>query len=89
VERLVGFELEQEGVERFEVVSGRVGMEVEDCGEGEAEEEVVCCAAVQVTRGKGGEAGEVVLGEEERVEPVYAALMSASVLVSTRNGGQK
>jgi hypothetical protein len=81
VDGLVGFEFEEEGVERFEVVGGRVGVEVEDRGEREAEEEVVCCAAGQVARREGGETREVGFGEEERVEPVDAALVAGGVLV--------
>ena len=34
------------------------------------------CAAGLVARGEGGEAREVCFGEEERVEPVYAALVT-------------
>jgi hypothetical protein len=56
---LVLLKLDEQGVEGFEVVRGRVCVEVEDGGEGEAEEEVVGCAAGLVAGGKGGEAGEV------------------------------
>lgn len=73
---LVLFELDEEGEEGFEVVGRIGGVEVEDGGEGEAEEEVVCCAAGEVAGREGGEAREVRTGEEERVEPVYAALVS-------------
>jgi hypothetical protein len=41
VDALILFEFEEEGVEGFEVVGGRVGIEVEDGGKAEAEEEVV------------------------------------------------
>ena len=37
------------------------------------------CAAGLGARGGGGEAGEVGFGEEERVEPVYAALVAGRV----------
>jgi hypothetical protein len=56
---LVLFEFHEEGIEGFEVVGGRVCVEVEDGGEGEAEEEVVGCAAGLVAGCEGGEAGEV------------------------------
>jgi hypothetical protein len=59
VYRLVLFEFYEECVEGFEVVGGRVGVEVEDRGEREAEEEVVRCTAGLVARGEGGEAHEV------------------------------
>lgn len=42
---LEGFEFEEEGVEGAEVVERVVGVEVEDGGEREAEEEVVGCAS--------------------------------------------
>ena len=74
--RLVLLELYQQGVQGFEVVGGRTRVQVEDGGEREAEEEVVGCAAGLVARGEGGEACEVGFGEEERVEPVYAAFMT-------------
>jgi hypothetical protein len=42
----------------------------------------VGCAAGLVARGRGGEAGEVGFGEEERVEPVDAAFVAGEVLVT-------
>ena len=39
------------------------------------------CAAGLVARCEGGEAGEVLFGEEERVEPVYATFVARGVLV--------
>lgn len=75
---LVLLKLNEQGIEGLEVVGGRVCVEVEDGGEGEAEEEVVGSAAGLVARGKGGEAGEVGFGEEERVEPVYSAFVTAA-----------
>lgn len=53
---LVLLELDKEGVEGFEVVGGRVGVEVEDSGERESEEEVICCAAGEVTGNEGRKA---------------------------------
>ena len=45
VHGLVLFEFDEQGVEGFKVVGGRVCVEVEDGGEREAEEQVVSCAA--------------------------------------------
>ena len=73
---LILFKLEQEGVESFEVVGRRIGVEVENGGEREAEEQVVCCAAGCVAWVEGGETCEVRFGKEERVEPVYTSFMS-------------
>jgi hypothetical protein len=73
---LVLFEFEKKGVERFEVIAGGIGIEVEDSGEAEAQEKVVCCAAGLSAGCGGGKAREVGFGEEERVEPVYAALVA-------------
>ena len=39
------------------------------------------CAAGLVARGEGGEAREVLLGKEERVEPVDSAFVAVGVLV--------
>jgi hypothetical protein len=73
---LVRFEFYEEGVEGAEVVWRRGGVEVEDGGEGEAQEEVVCGAAGEFVRGEVREAGEVGFGEEEGVEPVNAAFVA-------------
>ena len=73
---MVLLKLDEQGIESLEVVGGRVCVEVEDGGEGEAEEEVVGCAAGLVARGEGGEAGEICFGEEERVEPVDSAFVA-------------
>lgn len=78
---LVLLEFEEQGVQRFEVVGRRGGVEVEDGGQREAEQEVVGCAAGEVARREGREAREVGFGEEQRVEPVYAAFVSVGVLV--------
>lgn len=75
---LVLFELYEQRKESFEIVGGIRGVEVENSGEREAEEEVVCCAAREVAGCEGGEAREVGAGEEEGVEPVYPALVSAT-----------
>lgn len=69
-------EFQQEGVECFEVVGGRVRVQIEDGWEREAEEEVVGGAAGEVARREAGQAGEVGFGEEEGVEPVDAALVA-------------
>jgi hypothetical protein len=75
---LVLFEFEEQRIEGAEVVGSRVGVEVENGGETEAEEEVVGCAAGLVAGRRRGEAREVGLGEEECVEPVDAAFVSGT-----------
>lgn len=76
---LVCLELEQQGVEGAQVVGGGVGVEVEDGGQAEAEQQVLCCAARLGAWGEGGQAREVGFGEEERVEPVDAAFVAGLV----------
>ena len=71
----------QAGVQGAQVVGGRVGVHVEDGRQTEAQEEVLGRAFGLGTWSEGGQTGEVVLGEEQRVEPVYAALVTE--LVST------
>jgi len=72
---LVLFEFHKQGKQGSEVVGGVGGIEVEDGGEGEAQEEVVCCAAGKVAGCEGGKAREVWAGEEERIKPVDAAFV--------------
>lgn len=73
---LVLLEFEKERIEGAQVVRRRVGVEVKNGGQTEAEEEIVCSAAGLVAGTRGGEAREIGLGEEERVEPVNAAFVS-------------
>lgn len=61
---LVLLKLGEESIEGFEVVGGGVAVEVEYGGQGEAEQEVVGGTASLVALRKGGETGEVGLGEE-------------------------
>ena len=56
---MVLLELDEQCIEGFEVLGGGLGVEIEDGGEGEAEEEVVCCAA--------GEFGGLEVAELEEV----------------------
>jgi hypothetical protein len=72
-------EFQEEGVEGFEVVGRGIGIEVKDGGEREAEEEVVGRAASEVAWREGREACEIVFGEEKRVEPIDAALVTEVV----------
>ena len=74
---LEGFEFEEEGVEGAEVVDWVGGVEVEDCGEGEAEEEIVGRASGEFSRVEVRHLVEVCLGEEEGVEPVDSAFVTA------------
>jgi hypothetical protein len=76
VDALVLLKLKEEGVESAQVVGGRIGVQVENGRQTEAKEEVVCGAASLITGARRGEAREVRLGEEERVEPVDAAFVS-------------
>lgn len=76
--RLVLLKLEEKCVQGFEIVGGRVRIEVEYSGEREAEEEVVGGTAGEITRRKGRESGQILFGEEERVEPVDAPLVTAT-----------
>jgi hypothetical protein len=73
---LVLLEFEKESVEGFQVVGWGVGIEVEYGREGEAQKEVVGRTAGKVSGCEGGQACEVVFGEEKRVEPVYAAFVA-------------
>lgn len=73
---LVLFEFGQECVERFEVVDCGLRVQVEDRREGEAEEEVVCCAAGEPGRREVGELEEIRFREEEGVEPVDATFVA-------------
>lgn len=82
MELLEGLEFLEEVVEAAEELDGGVCVKVDDCGEGEAEEEVVCCAAGEFARFEGGHAGEVGLVEEDCVEPIYSAFVSVEVIVS-------
>ena len=89
---LVLFELSEEGVEGFEVVRCRGRVEVQDCGEGEAEEEVVCRAAGELGGLEVRKFEEVGFAEEERVEPVntpFVAMENVSFgqLAELRRGG--
>lgn len=77
VDLLEGFEFKQEGVEGAEEVEGAGGVEVEDCGDGEAEEEVVCGSAGELARVEVGEASEVGFREVDGVEPVDSAFVTA------------
>jgi hypothetical protein len=81
VEGLEGFELGQEDVETAEEFVDRVGVEVDDGGEGDAEKKVIGRAAGEFTTVKVGHAGEVGLVEEERVEPVDTAFMASRTRV--------
>ena len=81
---LVLFELGEEGIEGFEVVCCRGRVEVEDCGEGEPEEEVVCCASGELVWLEVGEFEEVWFAEEECVEPVDSAVVTEAMLVLER-----
>lgn len=78
MEGLKGVELgekEVEGAEEFER-GGRV--EVDDGWEGEAQEQVVCCASSQTACVEVGHAREVGLVEEKCIEPVYAAFVTVT-----------
>ena len=85
---LEGLEFEEEGVEGAEVVERVGGVEVEDGGEREAEEEVVGCAARELARVEVGHFGEVGFGEEEGVEPVDAAFVTTD-RISLRDFGRR
>ena len=78
------FEFQQEGVERPEVFHGIGAVHVEGTGEGESEQEVVCCAARELARIEGGKSGKVRLGETDRVEPVDAAFVTVTSLAGGR-----
>ena len=78
---LVLLELDEQCIEGFEVLGGGLGVEIEDGGEGEAEEEVVCCAAGEFGGLEVAELEEVGFGEEEGVEPVDAAFMAIHVII--------
>jgi hypothetical protein len=72
-------EFNEKSVERFEIVGGRGGIEIEDGGEREAEEEVVGCATGEVAGCERGKAGEIIFGKEECVEPVYSTFVTGTV----------
>lgn len=88
VDLLEGVEFGEEGVEAAEELGRGVGVEVDDGGERDAEEEVVCRAAAELAAVEVGHALEVGLVEEQRVEPVDAALVAARGWVSGVCWGQ-
>jgi len=73
---LEGVEFEEQGVQGAEVVERVRRVEVEDGGEGEAEEEVVGGPSRELSRVEVGQFAEVGFGEEEGVEPVDAAFVT-------------
>ncbi len=73
---LEGVEFDEEGVQGAEVVERVRRVEVEDGGQGEAQEEVVGRASGEFAGVEVGHFGEVGLGEEEGVEPVDAAFVA-------------
>lgn len=73
---LESLELQEEGVERAQVLE-RGGVDVEDRGQGETEEEVVGRAAGEPARLEVGQTTDVGAGEVRRVEPVDAAFVAA------------
>ena len=86
--RLVLLEFEEQGVQGAQVVGGRVGVHVKNGRQTEAQEEVLGGAFRLGARGEGGQTGEVVLGEEQRVEPVYATFV-AGLVSTTRQHSQE
>lgn len=81
MELLEGVELGQQGVEAAKELQRRGRVEVVDCGDGEAEEKVVCGFARELARVEAGHSGEIWLVEEICVEPVDAALVTFMILV--------
>lgn len=77
VQLLEGVEFGKEGVERAEEFEGCVGVQVDDGGQGEAQEEVVGCASGEAAGVEVGHSREGGLVEEKGVEPVYSALVAA------------
>ena len=76
VKGLIGFEFGEEGVEGAQVFVWGLGVQVEDGGDGVAEEKIVCSSAGELARFKVGEAREVVFGEVKGIEPVYSTFVT-------------
>ena len=74
---MILFKFDEQGVECAEVVGGGVGVQVQDGGQAEAEEQVMCCSTRLVAWVEGRQASEVGFGEEECIEPVYSTFMTA------------
>lgn len=51
-------------------------IQVQDCWEGESEEEIICCAAGEFSRLEVGKFEEIRLREEEGIEPIHATFVA-------------
>lgn len=67
----------EEGVQTSQKLDRSGGVEIDDGGEREAEEEMVCCFATELPCVKRGHAVEVLFFEEVGLEPVDTAFMTA------------
>lgn len=75
----------EEGVETSEKLDRSGGVEVDDGGEGEAQEEMVCCFATELPCVERGHAVEILLFEKVGLEPVDTAFMGFAQIVKRRN----
>lgn len=73
---LEGIEFGEEQVEAAEELTRCRGIKVANCGEGEAEEEVVCGFAGEFSMVKVGHSMEVGLIKEIGIEPIDAAFVT-------------
>ena len=62
----------------MQVLEGVSVVEIEDCGEGEAEEEIVCSASCELFGFEVRHFLEVGFAEKEGIVPVHSALVPAN-----------
>ena len=76
---LVVLEVGEQGIEGAKIVEWALSVQVEDGRQGEAQQEVVGCAAGEAAWVEVGKLSEVDLVEEERIEPVHPAFVAVVV----------